>query len=106
MTTIARNGREAVSTAATLRGRSVSLGDEYLGAIAAGQIKYRAWEAGDIAVRLYSFAAVIRYRARLEVVFNGHPVPPGDYWHTDAYEHRDGVWTVVWSQATAISRQI
>lgn len=78
--------------------------DEYLGAIAAGQIKYRVWEAGDIAVRLYSFAAVIRYRARLEVVFNGHPVPPGDYWHTDAYEHRNGVWTVVWSQATAISR--
>jgi hypothetical protein len=78
--------------------------EEYLGAIAAGQIKYRAWEPGDIAVRLHGSAAVIRYRARLEIVFNGHPVPPGDYWHTDTYEHRDGRWTVVWSQATAISR--
>lgn len=78
--------------------------EEYLGAIAAGQIKYLAWEPGDIAVRLHGTAAVIRYRARLEVIFNGHPVPPGEYWHTDAYEHRDGRWMVVWSQATAISR--
>jgi hypothetical protein len=78
--------------------------EEYLGAIAAGQIKYLAWEPGDIAVRLHRSAAVIRYRARLEVIFNGHPVPPGEYWHTDAYEHRDGRWMVVWSQATAISR--
>jgi len=78
--------------------------EEYLGAIAAGQIKYMAWEPGDIAVRLHRSAAVIRYRARLEVIFNGHPVPPGEYWHTDAYEHRDRRWMVVWSQATAISR--
>jgi hypothetical protein len=24
-------------------------------------------------------------------------------WHTDSYEHRDGQWMGVWSQATAIS---
>jgi hypothetical protein len=78
--------------------------EEYLGAIATGQIKYMAWEPGDIAVRLHGSAAVIRYRARLEVIFGGHPVPPEEYWHTDAYEHRDGRWMVVWSQATAISR--
>ena len=77
--------------------------EEYLGAIGAGQIKYRTWEPGEIGVRLYAAAAVIRYRARLEVVFNGHSVPPGYYWHTDAYEFRDGNWAVVWSQATAIS---
>ena len=76
--------------------------EQYLGAIAAGQIKYRVWEPGDIAVRLYGRAAVIRYRARLEVIFNGYPVPPAEYWHTDAYERRDGRWVVVWSQATAI----
>ncbi len=75
--------------------------DEYLGAIAAGQINYCAWEPGDIAVRLYGSAAVIRYRARLEVIFNGQAVPSGEYWHTDAYEYRDGIWMVVWSQATA-----
>jgi hypothetical protein len=77
--------------------------NDYLGAIASGQIKYLAWEPGPIAVRHHHGHAVIRYRARLEVVFGGHKVAPGDYWHTDAYEHRDGQWMVVWSQATAIS---
>lgn len=76
--------------------------DEYLGAIAAGRIKYQAWEPADIAVRLYEGSAVIRYRAQLEVVFDGHNVPRSDYWHTDAYEYRDDRWMVVWSQATAI----
>lgn len=76
---------------------------EYLGAVAGGQIKYLLWEPGDIAVRLYSASTLIRYRARLEVVFAGHKVPPGDYWHTDAYECRDRQWMVVWSQATAIN---
>jgi hypothetical protein len=76
---------------------------DYLGAIASGQIKYLAWEPGPIAVRYHHGLAVIRYRARLEVVFGGHSVAPGDYWHTDTYEHRDGQWMVVWSQATAIS---
>ncbi|ULR47063.1 nuclear transport factor 2 family protein [Rhizobium sp. K102] len=79
--------------------------EEYLGGIAAGGIKYRAWEPGDIAVRLNGSAAVIRYRARLEVIFNGLAVPPGEYWHTDTYELRDGEWMVVWSQATAVGRQ-
>ena len=77
---------------------------DYLGAIAHGQIKYLAWEPGDIAVRLYEESAVIRYRARLEVVFGGHRVPSADYWHTDAYERRDNRWMVVWSQATSISQ--
>ena len=77
--------------------------NDYLGAIASGQIKYLAWEPGPIAVRHHHGHAVIRYRARLEVVFGGHKVAPGDYWHTDTYEHRDGQWMVVWSQATAIS---
>ena len=76
---------------------------EYLGAVAGGQIKYLLWEPGDIAVRLYGASTLIRYRARLEVVFGGHKVPPGDYWHTDAYECRNQQWMVVWSQATAIS---
>ncbi|CAN7605068.1 nuclear transport factor 2 family protein [Bradyrhizobium sp. LjRoot220] len=76
---------------------------EYLGAVASGQIRYLLWEPGDIAVRLYAASTLIRYRARLEVVFGGHKVPPGDYWHTDAYEYRDQQWMVVWSQATAIS---
>jgi hypothetical protein len=78
---------------------------DYLGAIASGQIKYLAWKPGAIAVRQQQTHAVIRYRARLEVVFGGHRVAPGDYWHTDTYEYRDGQWMVVWSQATAISER-
>jgi hypothetical protein len=46
---------------------------------------------------------VIRYRARLEVVFGGAAVPPGDYRHADACEVRDRQRMVVWSQATVIS---
>lgn len=76
--------------------------DQYLGAIASGQIRYLAWEPGDITVRLYGDAAVLRYRAQLEVVFGGYAVPLSDYWHTDIYERRDGQWMVVWSQATSI----
>jgi hypothetical protein len=76
---------------------------EYLGAVAGGHIRYLLWEPGDIAVRLYATSAMIRYRARLAVVFGGHKVAPDDYWHTDGYEVRDQQWMVVWSQATAIS---
>lgn len=76
--------------------------DQYIGAIASGQIRYVTWDPGEIAVRTYGAAAVIRYRAHLEVVFSGHSVPLSDYWHTDIYEQRDGQWVVVWSQATNI----
>lgn len=77
--------------------------DEYLGAIASGQIRYRTWEPAEIAVRLYDSGAVIRYRAQLEVIFSGHRVPLHDYWHTDIYERREGKWMVVWSQATSVT---
>ncbi len=76
---------------------------EYLGAVAAGYIRYLTWTPGDIVVRLHGDSAVIRYRARLEVSFAGQLVPPGDYWHTDTYERRDKQWMVVWSQATSIT---
>jgi hypothetical protein len=76
--------------------------DEYLGAVASGQINYLTWEPGDIAVRLYDSGAAIRYRAQLEVTFSGHKVPLSDYWHTDLYERRDGQWMIVWSQATSV----
>ena len=49
--------------------------DEYLGAIASGQIRYLTWEPAEIDVRLYGSGAVIRYRAQLEVIFSGHKVP-------------------------------
>lgn len=76
--------------------------EQYLGAIAAGQISYVSWEPGPIDVRLSGSVASIRYKARLEVIFGGHRVAPASYWHTDSYELNDGAWQAVWSQATEI----
>lgn len=78
--------------------------EEYLGAVASGHLKYLTWQPADIAVRLYDGVAIIRYRAQLEAVFGTHKVPLSDYWHTDAYEKRNGQWEVVWSQATGIQK--
>lgn len=76
--------------------------EEYLGAIAAGHMRYLSWEPGEIAVRLHEDAAVLRYQAQLEINFGGQAVPRSRYWHIDSYERRDGRWQAVWSQATAI----
>jgi uncharacterized protein DUF4440 len=76
--------------------------EQYLGAVASGDIDYRVWEPGAIEVRLYGEAAIIRYQSKLEIVVQGRQVPPRSYWHTDSYERRNGRWQVVWSQATAI----
>ncbi|KAB8066890.1 DUF4440 domain-containing protein [Janthinobacterium violaceinigrum] len=76
--------------------------EEYLGAIAAGHMRYLSWEPGEIAVRLYGDAAVLRYQAQLEIHFAGQAVPRARYWHIDSYERRGGCWQTVWSQATAI----
>lgn len=74
----------------------------YLGAIAAGRLRYVSWEPGEMAVRVHGSAAVIRYQAVLEVAPAGSRNPPFRAWHIDLYEVRDGRWQVVWSQATAI----
>jgi hypothetical protein len=76
--------------------------DQYLDMIASGEFRYRAWEPEAISVRLYGSVSVIRYRAEIEAVFQGNPIPRERYWHTDLYEKRDGRWQVVWSQATEI----
>jgi hypothetical protein len=76
---------------------------EYLGAIESGQLVYRAWEAGEISVRLYGDVAMIRYRdVRFEVDRDGQPVHRGPMYHTNLYERRGGQWQVVWSQASGV----
>ena len=61
--------------------------EEYLGAIASGQLDYLIWEPeSPIEVRLYGRAAVIRYRSQLEIVVKGEKVPLDRHWHTDTYE--------------------
>ncbi|HEX7492446.1 MAG TPA: nuclear transport factor 2 family protein [Candidatus Limnocylindrales bacterium] len=89
----------------TASGRPLSKGG-YLERIRSGRIDYRRWEAGDIVVRAYGDAAVLRYPAEM-VLASGDPVADASpvvlrLWHTDLYEFRDGRWQIVWSQATEI----
>ena len=78
--------------------------EQYLGAIAAGGIRYVAWEMeSPIKVRTYEEVAMIRYQAAIEIVVDGQAVPRARFWHTDVYEKRDGRWQAVWSQATPIA---
>lgn len=76
--------------------------EEYLGQIASGALDYRAFEPeSEIAVRCYGYAAIVRYRVRIEAGF-GDQHDRDLFWHTDLYELRDGRWQAVWSQATRI----
>jgi len=86
----------------TPTGRSLS-GEQYLGEIASGRLRYVLWEPAEIHVRLHDQVAIIRYQSDLEVIANGRPVPRARYWHTDSYRHKKAKWQVVWSQATRIT---
>lgn len=75
---------------------------DYLGNIASGDIHYIVFEpAGEVRLRLYERAAIVRYQARIIGEFSGTR-DEGLFWHTDSYEFRDGRWQVVWSQATRV----
>jgi hypothetical protein len=76
--------------------------DEYLGMIERGEFVYDVFEpASEIAVRVWSDVAAVRYRARIEARWSTGR-DRGLFWHTDIYERRDGDWQAVWSQATRI----
>ena len=74
----------------------------YLSGIATGELRYRQFEPdGEIAVRAWGSAAAVRYEVRIDIDWEGgHEA--GRFWHTDIYEHRDGRWQAIWSQATRI----
>lgn len=77
--------------------------EDYLGGVASGDLNYRVFEAAsEISVRVFNDVGVIRYQARIEIVFSGQ-LDTGLFWHTDMYERREGSWQAVWSQATRIS---
>src|SRR5215208_6398878 len=64
--------------------------EEYLGAVASGEVDYIVFEPDSaIEVRLYGEAAVIRYQSRIEIVVGGRAFALRG-WHTDAYERRGG----------------
>jgi Domain of unknown function (DUF4440) len=74
--------------------------EEYLGTVESGDIDYVVWKPDAIEVRLSGDMAVLRYSSRIEIVVGGQRMPPGNYWHTDYYEKRNGRWQDVLSQAT------
>lgn len=83
--------------------------ERYLGDIESSTLRYLRWAAGDMDVRACAQMAIIRYQVTLELdggTGNGTGSGSGTpflCWHTDSYELQDGVWQVVWSQATAIT---
>lgn len=87
----------------TPRGHALSK-DQYLDAVAAGEIRYLVWEPGPMDVRVHGRVALVRYRAQLQLAAapGAAPRPAFECWQTDTYELRDGGWQVVWSQATKI----
>lgn len=50
-------------------------------------------------LRSYGIVALIRSQLQIEIDVQGQNYPRSGYWFTDAYEHRDGRWQIVWSQA-------
>ena len=77
--------------------------DQYLGAIACGELDYVVFEVDSpINVRLHGDAAIIRYRSAIEVVFQMQRMPLHGFWHTDVYEKHSGRWRALWSHATRI----
>ena len=78
------------------------LRDQYLDEIETGELKYVAWDPEKMEVRMHANVAMLRYRARLEVNSGRGQASIFHCWHTDSYELIDGLWQVVWSQATAI----
>ena len=77
--------------------------EEYLAAIAAGDIDYLVFEPiSEIDVRLYGQAAVVIYQSKIDIVVAGLGRFTHEAWHTYLYEKRAGHWQVVWEQATAI----
>jgi hypothetical protein len=74
--------------------------DDYLGDIASGRLRYRAFEpVSEITVLGDAPVAVLRYRARISF----DDGPGFICWHTDCYRRTDDAWQVVWSQATQIT---
>lgn len=74
--------------------------DDYLGAIASGQLRYQVFEpVSEMAVLGDAEIVVLRYRARISF----DDGPGITCWHTDCYRLREESWQVVWSQATAIT---
>jgi hypothetical protein len=74
--------------------------ESYLQAVELGELRYAKWEAAAILVRRFVGVALLRYQAELEVASGTQEASSFGCWHTDSYELHNGLWQVVWSQAT------
>jgi Domain of unknown function (DUF4440) len=80
--------------------------EEYLAAVASGDIDYLAFEpASPIVVRLYGPTAVIRFQANFDLVVFGLRFTH-QAWITELYERQRGDWQIVWEHATAIPNDL
>ena len=78
--------------------------DDYLNGIAQGYIEYKRWDAdGRIQVYVYGDAAILRYRASVELAVQGETQPVQHFWQLEVYEKRRDGWQAVFSQATRVS---
>jgi hypothetical protein len=76
--------------------------DEYLGAIAARDIDYLAFEpTSHIVVRRSGDSAALRYQVHFDLDVGGLRLTH-EGWITELYERRHGRWQIVWEQATAV----
>lgn len=77
----------------------------YLDDVSAKRLEYLVFEPeSEISVLSSGALVVLRYIARIVLSVGSDEEQEFRAWHTDAYEHRDGHWLAVWSQATAIAR--
>ena len=76
--------------------------ESYLSAVETGAITYLKWQAGGIMVRQFENVVVLRYQAELEMPSQSGGTSAFRCWHTDSYELHNGLWQVVFSQATRI----
>ena len=80
--------------------------EEYLTAVASGDIDYLVFEpASPIVVRLHGLAAVIRFQANFDLVVFGLRFTH-QAWITELYERQRGDWQIVWEHATAIPNDL
>jgi hypothetical protein len=80
--------------------------EEYLAAVASGDIDYLVFEpASPMVVRLYGPTAVIRFQANFDLVVFGVRFTH-QAWITELYERQRGDWQIVWEHATAIPNDL
>ena len=79
----------------------------YLKGIRDGSINYHRFEPlSDMDVVLDGDLGIVRYRSAIDIGESASGDSSLTCWHLDCYvrDGRDSTWTVLWSQATAISQ--